>query len=114
MVTTRGSLVEPPRTIPADSTTPRTVETKRIPIQKRPTVPSKIAEDKRTTRLFTWAVAGVLGLIAVIGGVFLYTSTSGTEPTVATTAVHMGLSPQAWSQHRAGERASIQAPVVSP
>jgi len=117
MVATRGSLAEPPRTVPADSTTARTAGTTRIPIQQRPTVPPKVTADERFNRLFAWAVAGVLGLIAVIGGVFLYTNTSGSEPTAAPSTVYMGLTQQAWSQYRAGERASVaSAPtaVVRP
>jgi len=106
MVATRGSLAEPPRTVPADSTTARKPGTTRIPIQQRPTVPPKVTEGERFNRLFAWAVAGVLGLIAVIGGVFLYTNT-GSEPTAAPSTVYMGLTQQAWSQYRAGERESV-------
>ncbi len=53
-------------------------------------------------RPLAWALAGVIGFVLVVAGIFAMTQYSAT----GTPDLHMGLSPQAWQEFRAGERAS--------
>ena len=55
-----------------------------------------------TGRPLAWALAGAIGFLLVVAGIFAFTQSSPTN----TADLHMGLTPQAWQEFRAGERAS--------
>ena len=49
-----------------------------------------------------WALAGVIGFFLVVAGIFALTQSSSTD----SSALPMGVTPQAWQEFRAAERAS--------
>jgi hypothetical protein len=66
----------------------------------QPEAPPAAPEHRRSW--FAWALAGVIGLLLVVAGIFAVTQYSSPS----TSDLHMGLTPQAWQEYRAGERAS--------
>lgn len=62
------------------------------------TEPVSATREERMTML-AWALAGLLGLLILLGGVLGITRLLGED------ALHMGLTTQAWQDYRAGERA---------
>ncbi len=71
-----------------------------VPPVSRPEAPPVAPEHRRNW--FAWALAGVIGFLVVVAGIFAVTQYSSTS----TSDAHMGLTPQAWQEYRAGERAS--------
>jgi hypothetical protein len=87
---------------------PLDVVTEGIPAQEHlespPTVQPEAAPiaPERRGRVFAWALAGVMGFLLVVAGILAFRPDSST----GTTDLHMGLTPQAWQEFRAGERVS--------
>lgn len=89
-----------PQETPVEVMPPLAVTTQGIPTAEHVEEPPPVRE--RRARNLAWAMAGVVGaLLMVVLGVVIY-ALSNPAPTVA----HMGLTPQAWQEFRAGERAS--------
>jgi hypothetical protein len=84
---------------------PLEVVTEGIPAQEHieapPTAQPEAAPERRRHTL-AWALAGAIGLLLVVAGIFAFAQNSPTS----TPDLHMGLTPQAWQEFRAGERAS--------
>jgi hypothetical protein len=86
---------------------PLEVVTEGIPAQEHLESPPTSQEAAPVSREpgrrpLAWALAGVIGFVLVVAGIFALTQLSSTS----TPDLHMGLSPQAWQEFRAGERAS--------
>ncbi len=87
---------------------PLEVVTEGIPAQEHieapPTPSRRPPRSRRSARGHTlaWALAGAIGFLLVVAGIFAFTQSSPTS----TADLHMGLTPQAWQEFRAGERAS--------
>jgi hypothetical protein len=100
-------------------------EQARTPVTE--TEPTPVGRQRRS-RTFTWAIAGVLGLILVAVGIFALavrqTTVGPGEPYLgvgtaawqeyragergdAVASTHMGLSTDAWQEYRAGERIAL-------
>jgi hypothetical protein len=91
---------------------PLEVVTEGIPAQEHLESPPTSQEAAPVSREpgrrpLAWALAGVIGFVLVVAGIFALTQLSSTS----TPDLHMGLSPQAWQEFRAGERA--MAPVLT-
>ena len=86
---------------------PLDIVTEGIPAQEQlelpPTAPPAppVAAEGRWRKL-AWALAGVMGLLLVVAGIVGLARTASTD----IAALHMGLTPQAWQEFRADERAS--------
>lgn len=107
MATTSGGPVLDPKnsTTHVDDMPPLVVTTTGIPSKEHVEVPPTVEKPVHRTRWIALALAGVLAFaFGVIAYVFL-------NPAPVPTA-HMGLSDSAWSEYRAGERASVLVPVV--
>ena len=87
---------------------PLEVVTEGIPAQEHieapPTAQPEAAPvtPERRRHTLAWALAGAIGFLLVVAGIFAFTQNSPTS----TPDLHMGLTPQAWQEFRAGERAS--------
>lgn len=86
---------------------PMEVVTEGIPAREHIEVPPAVqaapAAAERGPRMLAWALAGVVGLLLVVAGLFAMAQYSTTDAQ----DLHMGLAPQAWQDYRAGERASM-------
>ena len=71
-----------------------------VPPTAQPEVAPVAPEHRRHT--LAWALAGAIGFLLVVAGIFAFTQSSPTD----SADLHMGLTPQAWQEFRAGERAS--------
>jgi hypothetical protein len=84
---------------------PLEVVTEGIPAQEHlempPTAQPEVASERRG-RTLAWALAGMMGFLLVIAGIVGLAQNATTGPT----DLHMGLTPQAWQEFRAGERVS--------
>jgi hypothetical protein len=87
---------------------PLDVVTEGIPAQEHIEVPpasqpvaAPVAPERRGHTL-AWALAGAIGFLLVVAGILAFTQYT---PTGASD-LHMGLTPQAWQEFRAGERVS--------
>jgi hypothetical protein len=87
---------------------PLEVVTEGIPAQEHVESPPMVqpvaapVEREPRSRPLAWALAGVIGFVLVVAGIFALTQYSAT----GTQDLHMGLTPQAWQEFRAGERVS--------
>jgi hypothetical protein len=87
---------------------PLAVVTEGIPAQEHieapPTAQPEAAPvvGEPRSRPLAWALAGVIGFVLVVAGIFALMQYSAT----GAADLHMGLTPQAWQEFRAGERAS--------
>ena len=87
---------------------PLEVVTEGIPAQEHIEIAATLPQQgapvaaERRGRMLAWALAGVLGFLLVVAGIFAFTQDSST----GTPDLHMGLTPQAWQDFRAGERVS--------
>jgi hypothetical protein len=79
---------------------PLEVVTEGIPAQEH--IEAAPVAPERTGHPLAWALAGAIGFLLVVAGIFALTQSSPTS----TADLHMGLTPQAWQEFRAGERAS--------
>jgi hypothetical protein len=70
---------------------PPTAQPEAVPVVREP-----------RSRPLAWALAGVIGFVLVVAGIFALTQYSAT----GASDLHMGLTPQAWQEFRAGERTS--------
>jgi len=100
--------LEASQVTPVADMPPLEVVTEGIPAQEHIEAPpiaqpqaAPIAPE-RTGRPLAWALAGAIGFLLVVAGIFAFTQSSPTN----TADLHMGLTPQAWQEFRAGERAS--------
>lgn len=88
---------------------PLEVVTEGIPTQEHiefpPTVQPAAAPPvtpERRGRMLAWALVGVMGLLLLVAGIVRLAQ----SPTTDLADLHMGLTPQAWLEFRAGERVS--------
>ena len=100
--------LEASQVTPVADMPPLEVVTEGIPAQEHieapPTAQPEAAPvaPERTGHTLAWALAGAIGFLLVVAGIFAFTQSSPTS----TADLHMGLTPQAWQEFRAGERAS--------
>jgi hypothetical protein len=99
--------LEASQVTPVADMPPLEVVTQGIPAQEHIEIPptsqveaAPVAPQRRHT--LAWALAGAIGFLLVVAGIFAVTQYSPTS----TPDLHMGLTPQAWQEFRAGERAS--------
>jgi len=110
MATTSGPFLDPESTTHVTDMPPVVVTTTGIPEREHlpephvevPPTPEKVSHTNR------WVALALAGVLAASVGAIAYVVS---QP-VPVTNLHMGLSDTAWSQYRAGERASILVPVV--
>jgi uncharacterized protein YaiE (UPF0345 family) len=106
MATTIEKPREASQATPLEHLPPLHTTTEGIPTREHVTTEPSAAPARERRTWWAWALAGVVGLLLVAVGVFAL------MPQQATTGLHMGLTPEAWQQYRAGERASI--PLAGP
>ena len=100
--------LEASQVTPVADMPPLEVVTQGIPAQEQieapPTAQAQAAPvaPERPGHTLAWALAGAIGFLLVVAGIFALTQYSPTS----TPDLHMGLTPQAWQEFRAGERAS--------
>ena len=100
--------LEASQVTPVADMPPLEVVTEGIPAQEHIEAPPTAQPDAapvapaRTGHTLAWALAGAIGFLLVVAGIFAFTQSSQTS----TADLHMGLTPQAWQEFRAGERAS--------
>jgi hypothetical protein len=100
--------LEASQVTPVGDMPPLEVVTEGIPAQEHIEAPPTAqpetapAAPERRRHTLAWALAGAIGLLLVVAGIIAFTQSSPT----GTADLHMGLTPQAWQEFRAGERAS--------
>jgi hypothetical protein len=99
--------LETSQVTPVADMPPLEVVTEGIPAQEHIEIPptaqveaAPVASQRRHT--LAWALAGAIGFLLVVAGIFAFAQYSSTS----STDLHMGLTPQAWQEFRAGERVS--------
>ncbi|HEX6888302.1 MAG TPA: hypothetical protein VF143_09360 [Candidatus Nanopelagicales bacterium] len=107
MATKMEQPLEASRATPLEHMPPLRTTTEGIPATEHvEAAPTVTPDQKRRRTWLAWALAGVVGLLLVVVGVFAL------MPEQTSTGLHMGLTTQAWQQYRAGERAST--PLAGP